>query len=375
MVVVLRSSADSSNRNRAQSSRCHSRGSGNPVSVKRVRIDKPGPHSVLRVGDCADPSPAAGEVLIKVAACGVNYADAIIRMGLYASARELHGYPITPGFEVSGVVSALGAGVDEYSIGDRVIGVTLFNGYSSQIALPCDRVFRVPDSIDLVAAAGIPTVFLTAWFMVHQQLVIQPGERWLVHSAAGGVGSALVQLGVLAGCEVVAVVGSTHKVAHAQAMGAQQVIDKSQGALWSRVRSLSPDGYDAIFDANGVSTLADSYAHLAPAGRLLIYGFHSMLPHNGKLNWLRLAWHWLRTPRFNPLNMTQANRSVLACNLSFLSGHSERLRLGMLWLLQQFEAGLLRPLSVETHAMQDVIAAHQRIESGQTLGKLVLLPD
>ena len=88
----------------------------------------------------------------------------------------------------------------------------------------------------------------------------------------------------------------------------------------------APEGFNAVFDANGVTTLRQSYRHLAPTGRLVIYGFHSMLPHDGRLNWLRLALDWLRTPRFNPLRMTQENRSVLAANLSFLQCHAPSLR-------------------------------------------------
>ena len=131
---------------------------------------------------------------------------------------------------------------------------------------------------------------------------------------------------------------------------------------------------DAAFDANGVETLKASYDHLAPTGRLVVYGFHTMLPKSGKLNWAKLAVDWLRTPRFNPLNMTRDNKSVLAANLSFLQSHAPSLREGMLWLLERFESGELRPLPVETWPLRDAAGAQQRIESGQTIGKLALIP-
>jgi len=150
------------------------------------------------------------------------------------------------------------------------------------------------------------------------------------------------------------------------------VIDKSSTPLWPAAAAIAPGGFDAIFDANGVATLRRSYQHLAPTGRLLIYGFHSMLPKDGRINWLRLAWDWLRTPRFNPLHMTQHNRSVLAANLSFLQAHAPRLREGMHWLLRHFESGELQPLPVESFALEQVADAHRRIESGQSVGKLVL---
>ncbi len=343
--------------------------------MRKIVIRKPGGYAALELIEQADPTPASGEVLIAVEACGVNYADGIIRMGLYASARELHGYPITPGFEVAGTVTTVGEAVTEFKAGDAVVAITLFGGYCDRIALPVANVFRRSAGVSAIEAAGLPTVFLTAWFMIHRQLHPQIGERWLVHSAAGGVGSALTQLGALAGCEVTAVIGTRHKRQHCLAMGAKAVIDKSSQPLWAAAEALAPDGFAAIFDANGVSTLKQSYNHLAPTGRLLIYGFHSMLPKNGRLNWLRLAWDWLRTPRFNPLNMTQNNRSVLAANLSFLQSHSEALREGMQWLLQRFEDGRLQPLPIETFPLSQAAAAQARLESGQTLGKLVLLTD
>lgn len=347
--------------------------------MRKILIERPGGHDALRVVDAPDDdaalAPRAGEVLVEVEAIGVNYADAIIRMGLYASARELHGYPITPGFECAGRVVALGAGVDGIAIGARVIVLTLFGAYASRLRVPVARVFPCPDALSTVQAAAIPTVFLTAWFMVHQQVHPRPGERWLVHSAAGGVGGALAQLGRLAGAEVVGVVGGAHKREAASAAGCAHVIDKSAESPWPAAERLAPGGYDAIYDANGVSTLGASYAHLAPMGKVVVYGFASMLPKTGgRPNWPKLAWDWLRTPRFNPLRMTQENRSVLACNLSFLSAQADRLAQGMHWLLQRFADGQLRAPPVATYALERVADAHRDLESGRTIGKLVLLP-
>ena len=342
--------------------------------MQRILINKPGGYEALELVEEPDPVPGPGEVVIACEACGVNYADGIIRMGLYASARELHGYPITPGFEVAGRIAAVGPDVVDWQPGDEVIGLTLFNGYASHLKVPVDGLFPKPPRLDWTQAATLPTVFLTAWWMVHRQLHPVPGERWLVHSAAGGVGSALLQLARLADARAIGVVGARHKVEHAQAMGADAVIDRSNDNLWAEAHRHAPEGYQAVFDASGVATLRQSYRHLAPTGRLVVYGFHSMLPHDGRLNWARLAWDWLRTPRFNPMRMTQENRSVLAANLSFLQSHAPSLREGMLWLLERFADGRLQPLPVETFALADAAAAQQRLESGQTVGKLALLP-
>ena len=342
--------------------------------MHRIRISRPGDYSALSYVEVETPEPGPGEVVIAAEACGVNYADGIIRMGLYESAKKLHGYPITPGFEVAGRVAAIGEGVERFAIGDEVIGLTLFNGYASHLKLGVDGVFAKPDHLSMAQAATIPTVFLTAWWMIHRQLHPQPGETWLVHSAAGGVGSAILQLGRLCGARMLGVVGGAHKVEHARAMGAEAVIDKPSESFWEAAQRFAPDGFDAVFDANGVETLKQSYAHLAPTGRLVIYGFHTMLPKTGRLSWPKLAWNWLRTPRFNPLKLTQENKSVLAANLSFLQSHAPTLREGMLWLMERFESGELQPLPVETYPLREAAAAQRRIESGQTLGKLALIP-
>lgn len=342
--------------------------------MKRIVIAKPGGFDALALVESPDPLPKAGEVRLRVEACGVNYADGIIRMGLYESAKRLHGYPITPGFEVAGVVDALGDGVDGWRIGERAIGVTLFGGYTSAICLPIDRVFATPSALSSEQAAAIPTVFLTAWFMAHRQVHPRAGERWLVHSAAGGVGGALLQLARLAGVEATGVVGAAHKIEAARAMGAAHVIDKSTVDWIAAAKTIAPGGFHAVFDANGVSTLQASFDALAPMGKLVVYGFASMLPKNGRLNWLRLAWDWWRTPRFNPLAMTTSNRSVLAANLSFLSAEAPMLREGMLWLLERFADGRLLPPPLQAFPLDAAAHAQQRIESGQSVGKIVLIP-
>jgi len=341
--------------------------------MKRVVIDRPGGYDRLRLEEQPDPAPGPGEVRIAVRHIGVNYADVVIRMGLYASAKQLVGWPITPGFEVAGTVDALGAGVDGLRAGDAVFALTLFNGYASSVVVPRAQVFPVPRGLDSAQAAAIPTVFLTAWFALHELAHVRRGERVLVHSAAGGVGSAAVQLAAHAGAEVVAVVGAAHKRALPAALGAHHVIDKSGEPLWPAAERLAPDGYAVILDANGVSTLAGSYAHLAPLGRLVVYGFHSMLPKTGgRPDWLKLARDWLRTPRFNPLQLTTDNRSVLAFNLSFVSQRADLLLPAMAGILRGFEEGWLRPPPVARYPLADVGRAHAAIESGRTLGKLVL---
>jgi NADPH:quinone reductase-like Zn-dependent oxidoreductase len=171
------------------------------------------------------------------------------------------------------------------------------------------------------------------------------------------------------------VVGAAHKVDAARSLGAGAVIDKSAEPLWSAAERHAPEGYHAIFDANGPATLRESYAHLAPTGRLVVYGFHSMLPRRGgRPGWLRLLYHYLRTPRFNPFRMTEENRSVMAFNLSYLFENSELLTEAMTRLLGWCAEGRIRPPPIQPFPLERVADAHRALESATTVGKLVLLP-
>jgi len=347
--------------------------------MRQIVIHKPGGYDRLRIEESPDPVPAPDQALVDVAAAGVNYADCVARMGLYASARELVGYPLVVGFEVAGTLAEVHPNGHGLETGDRVVGVTLFGGYSSRVALPVRQLFKVPDNISLEDAAGVPTVFLTAWWALHRLASVRAGDSVLVHSAAGGVGGALVQIARLAGCRVVGVVGAPHKIAVAREMGCHAVIDKSSEDLWSAARTQAPTGFDIILDANGYPTLAAGYEHLAPGGRLVVYGFASMLPKSsprgrGRPSWPRLLTGWIRTPRFNPLNMTRDNKSVLAFNLSFMEEKAEALAEGMRWILGEMAQGRLKPLPVTTVPFDSVGAAHRALESGKTTGKLVLVP-
>lgn len=344
--------------------------------MHHIVIHKPGSYDRLRLESAPDPEPGPGEVRVAVRHIGVNYADCVIRMGLYASAKKLVGWPITPGFEVAGMVDAVGEGVTNLARGTPVMALTLFNGYASQVVVPSEQVFAIPAGLDTAGAAAIPAVFLTAWFALHELAQVREGERVLIHSAAGGVGSAAVQLATLAGAEVTAVVGAAHKRELPVELGARHVIDKSTQSLWPTAQDIAPGGFDVVLDANGVATLRQSYKHLAPLGRLVVYGFHSMLPRTGgRPNWLKLARDWLRTPRFNPLRLTTENRSVMAFNLSFLSDRPDRLIPAMQGILDRFEAGQLRALPVTRYPLAEVAEAHRALESGQTTGKLVLEVD
>ena len=379
-----------------------------PQSASRLRMpDAPcaiacgtGGYEVLRSVECASTrgAPAAFNdvrddelVTVLVTAAGVNYADVCIRWGLYASWKKFGGgrrssaegdAADVPGFEFSGIVEEVGGAVVDFKVGDAVFGVTLFGGYSTRIVVPGHALFALPRRLTLSQAAAFPCTALTAWYAVCQQAEPIAAASWvLIHSAAGGVGSMLVQICKLKGWSVVGVVGKPHKIQACRDFGADIVIDKhgkSTANMWAEIDAYCPDGFAAVFDANGVSTLAGSFARLAPCGKLIVYGFHSMLPRSGGVltaaHWLGMAWDWLRTPRFNPLDMTAANKSVLAFNLSFLFARRDILEDAMGTLLGWLDEGALRVPHVREFQLAEVRMAHAALESGLTVGKLVLLP-
>ena len=343
--------------------------------MKKIVIHKAGSYDQLRIEEVPDPKPGPDDVVIDVRAIGINYADVIVRMGLYSSAREFVGWPITPGFEVSGVVEECGQRVEAFKPGDDVIAVTRFDGYATKLCVKQVYAFPKPLALSYAQAASLPAVFMTAWFALKELAHPRPGAKVLVHSAAGGVGSSLVQLAKLMGCEVVGVVGASHKVEVAKSLGADFVIDKSRQDLWKEARKRAPQGYDVICDANGVASLRESYKHLRRAGKLVVYGFHTMMPKKGgSPNWPKLALDWLKMPRFNPLDLTNDSKSVLAFNLSYLFDRTDLLELFVSDLRRWIAEGAIKPPPVKEYPFEDVARAHADIESGMTVGKLVLVP-
>jgi NADPH:quinone reductase-like Zn-dependent oxidoreductase len=343
--------------------------------MRAVRISRPGGYDRLELVELASPSCGTGELAIDVRAAGINYADAVIRMGLYKSAKDYVGWPITPGFEVAGVVSEVGAGVSGFEVGQRVFGVTRFGGYATRVVVPHDQVVPTPAALTDVQAATFPTVHLTAWYALRELGNLRPGKQVLVHSAAGGVGGAALQIVRACGGTSVGVVRGAHKVEPARSLGATHVIDKGGCDLWPAVEAVAPDGFDIALDPNGVETLMQSYRHLRPAGRLVIYGFATMFERGrGRPNWLKLIVGYYRTPRFNPLRMTNSNKSVMAFNLSYLFDRKDVLVEAMTELMRWLEEGKLVPPPVTEYALDDVADAQRDLESGTTVGKLALVP-
>jgi NADPH:quinone reductase-like Zn-dependent oxidoreductase len=294
-----------------------------------------------------------------------------VRLGLYRAAKGA--YPLCPGLEFAGIVRKIGPGIEAYKPGDRVFGACRFGGYTTAINSPAEHLWPLPESWNFEKGATFPVAYLTAHYALHHVGHLSESDRVLIHSAAGGVGIALLHLLKLNGNMSVGVVGRSDKVDAAKEAGATFVVDKSTQDLWEKAEELNPEGYDLILDANGASTLKSSYSHLGPGGRLLVYGFASMFSHSGRKNYLKLIWYYLKTPRFNPFDLTGANKTISGFNLIYLFDRVDLFRHIMETLLRWDTEDPMPPAPITTFPFEDVVKAHKAIESGRSVGKLVLV--
>jgi NADPH:quinone reductase-like Zn-dependent oxidoreductase len=316
-------------------------------------------------------TPGQNEVQVAVRACGINFADIAARLGLYAAAKGL--YPLCPGLEFAGVVAAAGKAVSSFREGDAVFGAVRFGAYATCLNCPEDQLWHLPDGWDFSRGATFPVAYLTAYYGLFEVGHLEPSDMVLVHSAAGGVGTALLHLLAVNGNRAVGVVGASQKKKAAKAAGATEIIDKSRERLWARAERIRSQGYDIILDANGAATLKGSFRHLSPGGRLLIYGFASMFSHSGRKNPLKLLWTYFRTPRFNPFDLTGSNRTISGFNLIYLFDRVSLFREIMDRLLLWDAQGRLPFMPVQAFPFEEVTQAHQAIESGLSVGKLALV--
>lgn len=313
-------------------------------------------------------------------AFSINYADICIRWGLYESALRYVGWPIVPGFDVAGVVEAVGKECG-FQVGQKVFGVSFFGGYSSRVVVPGRQLMPIPDTMTFEEAASLPAVAATALHATHlagfwPSDVLGGCKDVLVHSAAGGVGDLLCQVLKLRGLRVVGVVGSGSKSSSCKA---DVVIDKSSQDWAAEARRHAPEGYRAIFDANGVATLKQSYKLLGRNGRVIVYGFHSNLPKCdgglgtlSPLNWLRMAFDLLRTPHFDPLALTLDSKAVLGFNLSFFAEERELCTLYLRQLRDWVTTGSIKPPPIRSFTISEVRDAHNALTSGRSVGKMVV---
>lgn len=327
--------------------------------MKAWRVHQIGkPAEAMRLDEVPRPWPGPGEVRLRVRAAAVNFPDALLCRGEYQVRPPL---PFTPGVEMCGEVDALGAGVTELDVGARVISPAMLPGgaFAEYAVVPVAGVLPAPESLDDAAAAAFHIAYQTGWFGLHRRAALRPGETLLVHAAAGGVGSAAVQLGKAAGATVIGVVGGPDKAAAARELGADIVVDRHREDFVAVVKEATAGrGANVVYDPVGGESYTRSTKCIAFEGRIVVVGFASGtvpapgLNHALVKNYAILGLHWGLYNVQDPI--------------AIRSAHDELTRLAA--------EGVVRPLVSERLPLAEAADAVQRVSDGTTVGRLVVLP-
>jgi NADPH:quinone reductase len=332
-----------------------------PAIGRAWRVVRHGePADALELRDVAVPAPGAGRLLVRVSACALNFPDVLLARGQYQVRPDM---PFTPGIELAGTVVCVGEGVTVLTVGDRVLGMPeLPHGALAEFAITsAATTFAAPAELDDAEASALYVAYQTGWFGLHRRARLQPGETLVVHAAAGGVGSAAVQLGRAAGARVVAVVGGEAKAEVARALGADDVVDRHAcsdvaGLVNALRAACGPGGADVVYDPVGGDAFAASTRVVAFEGRIVVVGFTSgTIPqaatnHALVKNYGVLGLHWGAYQTAAPELVATAQREI---------GGLVR-------------SGSVRPLVSERVRLQNVPEALQRLASGRTTGRVVV---
>jgi NADPH:quinone reductase-like Zn-dependent oxidoreductase len=334
--------------------------------MRAVVITKHGGPSVLQVQQRPDPPPPGpGQLRIAVRAAGVNFADHLARVGLYPDAPKL---PAVVGYEVAGTVEAVGDGVDQNRVGERVLAGTRFGGYAEIVNVAASDSVALPDLLSFEQGAAVPVNYATAWAGLHGYGSLQAGERVLVHAAAGGVGIAAIQFAKAAGAEVhgTASPGKHKRLAE---LGVDRTIDYRRGGWW---KGLEP--YDLVLDALGGTSLRRSYDLLRPGGRLVAYGISNL--QQGEKRSLRVAApHVLAMLRgFNLMDQLSESKTVIGLNMLRLWDDRGTLEPWITPLTKALHDGTLSPIVHAAVPFAEAPEAHRILAARENIGKVVLVP-
>lgn len=336
--------------------------------MKQAVITRLGGPDVLELRESPDPAPGRGQVRVRVRAVGVNFADTLMRMGLYPGAPKA---PFTPGYEACGVVDALGPESGGWREGDRVIVPTNFGGYTDTLVAPAGQLFRLPEGRSFEEGAALTVNYLTAYEALVEQGHLRQGGRVLVHGAAGGVGVAAAQVAKIFGATVFGT-ASASKHDFCRKHGVDRPIDYRSEDFETVIRKeTSGAGVHVALDPIGGHSFRKSYRSLAPTGKLVCYGFSAAAPGTHR-RWLSVLWHYLRTPSFSPLALMTENRGVVGLHLGRLTGETELLSAAMKQLLAWWEQGKLAPVVGATFPLEHAGKAHEYLQSRGSIGKIVL---
>ncbi|MCO4763332.1 MAG: zinc-binding dehydrogenase [Myxococcales bacterium] len=339
--------------------------------MRAITITRHGGPDVLEVREYPDPTPTAGQVRVQVKACGLNFAELMARQGLYPAAPKP---PCVVGYEAAGVVDAIGEGVDDYAIGDRVLLAVKFGAHAELVCADVQQVYPMPENMSFEEGAALPVNYLTAHHMLTRVAFARSGDHLLVHAAGGGVGTAVLQLCRAIGGITTYGTASPGKHDLIREQGCTHAIDYRNKDYVEEVRRLTDgEGVDVVLDALGGQDWAKGYDLLKPMGRLVAFGFSNMTSP-ARRNVFKVAWQWLRMPRFAPLNMMNDNRAIAGVSLGDLWEQVDLLRSEMTELLPLYERGLIRPRVDSVFTFDRAHEAHEHMMARRNVGKVILIP-
>ncbi|MFI7602026.1 medium chain dehydrogenase/reductase family protein [Actinoplanes sp. NPDC049681] len=339
--------------------------------MRAIWITKAGGTEVLEVRETPDPQPGRGEVRIAVRAAGLNFAEVMARQGLYPDAPKP---PCVVGYEVAGVVDALGAEVSGLEIGQRVLALVRFGGHADTVCAPAERVLPMPDDLSFTEGAALPVNYLTAYHMLFRVANLRPRDRVVVHMAAGGVGIALLQLCRTVPDVVTFGTASAGKHDVLREEGCTHPIDYRTEDYVKRVRELTGgEGVDLVLDALGGRDWKRGLRLLRPVGQLVAYGFAN-LSGGERRSVRRLVGQLSGVPLLTPFGMMDRNHTVSGVNLGHLWDRSDLLREELAALLDLWRKGAVRPRVDGVYPFEEAAAAHRRIGERRNIGKVVLVP-
>lgn len=336
--------------------------------MRAIVAKKYGPPGVMEYRETPDPQPKAGEVLIRVRAIGINFADILSRMGFYEGVPKP---PFTPGLELAGEVEADSSG--RFPPGQRVAALSMFKAYAERIAVRADQVFPVPEGVSLEDAAAIPVNYLTAFHSMFYMGNLQPGDRVLIHGAAGGVGIAAVQLAKARKLVTFGTAGSS-KQDYLRQIGVDHPIDYTKEDFQKAVRKVSPEGIEMVLDAVGGEYFRRSYRCLGPTGRLVVYGFSAIVGASGKREPLRAAKALWQTPRFHPLKLIERNVAVIGVHLGRMGSRGPVLAPQLAEIYRFYNTGEVKPVISKSFPLAEAAEAHRYIHARKNIGKVLLIP-
>jgi NADPH:quinone reductase-like Zn-dependent oxidoreductase len=338
--------------------------------MKQVWITGSGAPEKLQVREAVEPSASAGEVRIRVAFAGVNFADIQARLGQYPDAPKP---PCVVGYEVSGVIDQVGSGVHGLAVGDRVMALTRFGGYSEVLAVNAEWVHKLPDPVSLEAAGAIAVNYGTAWVMLTRQANARPGQIVLIQSAGGGVGLAALQICLWRGATPIGT-ASAGKHERLKSMGCEHCIDYRSQDVEAEVRRLTAGrGVDIALDSAGGSSIRMNYRLLAPLGHLVMFGFAATVTGE-RMNPLSLAKGLVATPFFHPLKLLNDNRSVSGLNMGRLFPEYGRMRDEIRQIVGLVADGTFAPVVDKVFPFEEAAAAHRYLQDRRNFGKVLLKP-